>query len=118
MAEKVSPARIEDTLMKQLRFGGIDKESLKELVAIVAGLRKKGLRRFKVFPKGIPVPDGLRVAGFLEAPELNTFLSEILTSTSMLGRVVLFPYGTPWPDIFRVSIDIGSSVETESIEQF
>lgn len=118
MAEKRSPVRIEDTLMKQLRFGGIDKENLKELVAIVAGIRKKGLGRFRAFPKGTPYPDGLRISGIVDASELSGFLSEILTSTARLGGVVVFPYGTPWPEIFRVNIDIGSPIETESIEQF
>lgn len=118
MAEKLSPARIEDTLMKQLRFGGIDKENLKELVAIVAGIRKKGMRRLKVFPKGIPVPDGLRVSGILEVDELPKFLSEMLTSTARLSGVVVFPYGIPWPEIFRVNIDIGSPIEAESMNQF
>ncbi len=45
---------IAEALMRELRFGGIDKENLKELVGIVAGIQKGGLKRFKVFPKGIP----------------------------------------------------------------
>ena len=46
---------LEQGLMRELRFGGIDKENLKELVGIVATLYKGGLKKVKTFPKGIPV---------------------------------------------------------------
>jgi hypothetical protein len=65
-----------------------------------------------VFPKGIPVPDGLRVTGVIDAGEVNRFLGEILLKTPHLAGVVAFPYGIPWPEIFRVNIDIGATVES------
>jgi len=101
---------VEEALMRELRFGGIDKENLKELVGIVAGIQKTGLRGIKVFPKGIPVPDGLQVSGILEAGEVNRFLGEILTKTPRFGGIAVFPYGIPWPEIFRVRIGLGATV--------
>jgi len=109
---------IEEALMQELRFGGIDKENLKELVGIVAGIQKGGLKRFKAFPKGIPFPDGLRVTGIIDAGEANRFLGEILPKTPRLGGVFVFPYGTPWPDIFRVNIDIGATGEMGLLNRF
>jgi hypothetical protein len=100
---------IEQVLMRELRFGGIDKENLKELVGIVAGLQKSGLKRIKVFPKGIPVVDGLRVSGILESGELSRFFGDALVKTPRLGGIVVFPYGIPWPEIFRVNVDLGAS---------
>src|SRR5712691_9087295 len=88
---------VEEALMRELRFGGIDKENLKELVGIVAGIQKGGLKRFKVFPKGIPAPDSLRITGIIDAGEANRFLGEILLKTPRLDGVVVFPYGIPWP---------------------
>jgi len=108
----------EEALMKELRFGGIDKENLKELVRIVAGIQKAGLKKFKAFPKGTPVPDGLRVTGAIDAGEVNRFLSDVLLKTPRLGGVVVFPYGIPWPEIFRVNIDIGATGETGSVNRF
>jgi len=108
----------EEVLMRELRFGGMDKENLKELVGIVAKIQKGGLKRFKVFPKGIPVPDALRVSGIIDAGEANKFLGEILLRTPRLGGVVVFPYAIPWPDIFRVNIDIGAPVETGPVNRF
>jgi hypothetical protein len=102
---------IEDTLMHQLRFGGIDKENLSEMVGIVAGLHQAGLKTLKVFPKGTIAPDSLRVSGTLNSGDAIRFLGETLLKTNRLGSVVIFPYGIPWPEIFTVSIDIGNPVE-------
>src|SRR6202012_2204609 len=103
MSDKDTKAQgsIEDALMQQLRFGGIDKENLKEMVGIVAGVQKGGLREVKVFPKGTIAP--------------ASFLTDILLKPPRLGGVVLFPYGTPWPEIFKVNIDIGNPVEAGPI---
>ena len=115
--EGAQPKResIEERLARELRFAGLDKENLKELVEIAAAIQKGGLRRFKAFPKGIPVPDGLRVTGVVEAPELAAFLGKLLPSTPRLGGVVVFPYGIPLPDVFRVNIDIGATAEAGSL---
>jgi hypothetical protein len=105
-----------DAIMRELRTGGVEKEELKELVNIVAGIHKSGLRRLKVFPKGQPpIIDGLRVSGIMEAGETSKLLSEILTKTPRLGGVTVFPYGIPWPELFRVNIDIGATVDTGPI---
>jgi hypothetical protein len=117
-AEARPRAANEEALMRELRFGGIDKNNLKELVEIVAGLQKGGLKRFKVFPKGIPVPDGLRVTGVIDASETNRFLGEILLKTPRLGGIAVFPYGIPWPEIFKVNIDIGATVESGPFNRF
>ena len=112
MPAKSTPRTPEEILMHELRFGRLDQDKLKELVAIVAGIQKAGLKRMKAFPKGQPpIPDGIRVSGVVETPELSKVLTDILTHTPNLGTVILFPYGIPWPEIYRVTIDIGNPVE-------
>jgi hypothetical protein len=112
MADR-SQGSIEENLMRELRFGGIDPENLKELVGIVAGIQKGGLKRLKIFPKGIPpIVDGLQVSGIVDAGEVIRFLGEILTETPRLNGVVVFPYGIPRPEIFRVNIGLGATVVT------
>src|SRR5262245_47649221 len=107
----------EEALMRELRYSGIDKENLKELVGIVAGIMK-GLKKLKVFPRGTPVPDGLRVAGVIDAGDASRFLSEVLLKTPRLGGVVVFPRGIPWPEVFGVNIDLGATNETGSLNRF
>jgi hypothetical protein len=109
---------IEEALLRELRYGGIDKDNLKELVGIVAGFHKAGLKKFKVFPKGIPVPDGLRISGVVEAGDVNRILGEILARTPRLSAIYAFPYGIPWPEIFRVNIDLGPTIEDGAINRF
>lgn len=109
----------EEALMRELRFGSIDKENLKELVGIVAGVHKEGLKQIKVFPRGIPGPaDSVRITGVLEVGEASKFLAEILQKTPRLGGIEVFPYGIPWPEIVTVNIDIGAPVETGPINRF
>ena len=108
---------IEEVLMQELRFGGLDQENLQELVGIVAGIQRGGLKSFKVFPKGIPRPDSLVVSGIVEAGEVHSVLGQILTQTPRLVRVDSFPLGTPFPEFFRLNIDIGATVEIGPINR-
>jgi hypothetical protein len=105
--EQMAQATFEEALMRELRFGGLEKDNLKELVDIVAGINKGGLKKIKVFPRGIPVVDGVQVTGIVDSTELNKLLGEILLKTPRLGGVVVFPYGIPFPEIFRVNINVG-----------
>jgi hypothetical protein len=72
--------------------------------------REAGLKGIKVFPKEIPVPDGLQVSGILGASEANNFLADILVKTPRFAGITVFPYGIPWPEIFRVRIGLGATV--------
>ena len=118
MPDKRPTASFNEALMHDLRFGGIDKENLEELVGIVAGIKKGGLGKIKVFPKGIPYPNGVQVSGIVEASVVSKFLGHVLTQTPRLGGIVVFPYGIPWPEIFRVNIDIGGPVEFGAMNEF
>ena len=105
---------LEETLMQELRFGGISDENLKQLVGIVAGIQQGGLKRFKVMPKGTPpIVDSVRVSGVLDAEEVSAFLGRILTETPLLSEIRLFPYGIPRPEMFRVHVDVGNPVIVE-----
>jgi hypothetical protein len=104
--------------MRELRFGGLDRDNLKDLVEIVAGIQKAGLKKIKAFPKGSPpLVDGLRVSGLVDAGEANRLLGEILLKTPRLNGIVVFPYGIPWPEIFRINVDLGATVEAGAINR-
>jgi hypothetical protein len=100
---------LEKELLHTLRFGGLDKENLNELVSIVVGLRKEGLERMKIFVKGIPVPEGLNLQAFVDPGHLSAILTRILMETPRLQGVSVFPYGIPKPEIFQISVDLGES---------
>ena len=111
-------ASIEDALLRELRFSGMDKENLKELVGIVAGLQRAGLKRLKAFPQGIPqLVDALQVSGTVEADDVNQFLANILTKTPRLGGIKVFPLGIPFPEAFEVNIEIGAPIKARGIRE-
>ena len=104
--EKV-PGSLEDALMQQLRPSGLDRSNLAELVALAARIHSSGLQRIRVFPKGIPVIDGLRVSGIVEASDASKILGEILHGTPRIDAVRVFPYGIPRPEAFHFDVDFG-----------
>jgi hypothetical protein len=110
MADQTEKARgsLEEALMQELRFGGIDRGQLKELVAIAARIRMNGVRGIRVFPKGIPVIDGLRVSGIVDASDASKILGEILHG-GWIHAVEVFPYGIPRPEVFGLNVDLGPS---------
>ena len=100
---------LEKELLHTLRFGGLEKENLNELVSIVVGLRREGLERIKIFVKGIPVPEGLNLQAFVDAGRLSSILTRILMETPRLQGVSVFPYGIPKPEVFQISVELGES---------
>ena len=114
MAE--NPAKGSESLEKQLlhalRFSGLEKENLNELVQIVVELRRGGLDQVRVFPKGQPPRvDGLQVQALVDTGKLSTILNRILTETPRLRGVTVFPYGIPRPEIFQINVDLGETVQ-------
>lgn len=101
----------EKELMRELRYGGLEKENLSELVALVAEWQREGLARVKVFPRGIPVPDGLHVKGIVDQQGIFTLLQKILVETPRLSGVRVFPYGIPFPELFEIGIELGAGRE-------
>lgn len=115
---------IEEVLMQELRFEGFDEDNLNEMVETVAGIYKGGLKAMRVLPKeSAPVSNdlhasgvtssGLQVAGIIDAAQLPSFFQAI-GKIRGLGEVNAFPYGTPWPEFFRVNVNIGDRVRRVS----
>ena len=103
---------LEKQLLHALRFSGLEKENLNELVQIVVELRRGGLDQVRVFPKGQPPRvDGLQVQALVDTGKLSTILNRILTETPRLRGVTVFPYGIPRPEIFQINVDLGETVQ-------
>src|SRR5438552_1496325 len=97
---------LEKELLRVLRFGGLDKENLNELVRIVVDLHRGGLEQLRVFPKGQPpIVDELQVQAMIDIGRLSTILNRILTETPRLRSVAAFPYGIPKPEVFQINVE-------------
>lgn len=91
-------------LSRRLQAGGLDDRQVREMVDIVGGMIASDWRA-KVFPKGIPAPDGVTVKVVLERDSLRTLIDDILGNGRVEGLRV-FPLGIPFPEIFTAEIDI------------
>lgn len=113
-----NPSKVTESLEKELlnalRFSGLEKEHLNELVRIVVEVSKAGLDPQRVFPIGVPRIDRLQVQAFVEIGRLSSILNRILTETPRLCGVSVFPYGIPRPTMFQVNIDVGEPVQAQN----
>lgn len=97
--------RIDEELLGALKYSGIDKSNLSEIIGIINKFSLKGIRPHKVFPLGIVWPDGVAMHASLEVAQLHTLLDELLKLPRIEG-VKIFPKGIPFPDIFEVEVGI------------
>jgi len=107
-----SHAKASDAIHKEianrLRFGGIKKEHLDELVGLVAEVYQQGLTQLNVNTKGLP-PDLLtvEVSGLASAGNIGSVLTGILTKVPRYNGVVVFPYGIINPETYQISVEFG-----------
>jgi hypothetical protein len=111
-AKEEAKVSIEEAVGAELRWCGMDRDNLKELVAIIARLQRHGIKKVKVFPKGQPpIVDAVALSGIVDGGDAARVLGEILLQTPRMAGLRLFPYGIPWPEIFRVEVDLGAPVQ-------
>ena len=112
--QKKDTPSIEEALMDQLRYGGFDKQNLAELVKLASGIHKAGLGKLRGFPLGQPpVIDGLRISGDISFDAVGSLLKEILPKMPRVSGLRIFPKGIPWPELYRVDIDLGAPVQNQ-----
>lgn len=96
-----------EEIIASLKSGSLDSGNLKALAASAARLSAAGLKGVRVHTRGIPVPDGIRISGMADGGTLRKILAELLEKTPHLGGIAIFPYGIPWPEIYRVDFNLG-----------
>jgi hypothetical protein len=105
-----TPAReysLEHYLLEHMKYGGIDRENLADLVSIVVSLKNKyGITPFSALPHGTPVPDGLTVRYQIEATTLPKLIN-IIHDTPRLNVLTIVPRGIPAAAQFEVRITLG-----------
>lgn len=104
-AKKSDPSAIAEDMMKALKYSGIDKQNLAELVQIAAsGIVKTGIKLTGTGPIGIPVPDGIKITTHVETQQLSE-LVQLVGNTVRLNSVIIFPRGIPAVDSFVAEVE-------------
>lgn len=107
MAVPIRQFSLDHHLLERMRFSGLDKENLADLISIVVSLKNKyGITPFATTPKGHPVPDGLTARYIMEGTTLNKMMN-ILLDTPRLSMITVLPHGIPNPMQFEVHSSLG-----------
>ena len=94
-------------LLERMKFSGMERENLSDLVSIVVSLKNKyGLMPFTAYPQGHPVPNALAVRYIMDTVSLNKIMN-ILVDTPRLHTLTLSPRGIPRSGQYEVTITLG-----------
>jgi hypothetical protein len=108
MAVPIRQFALDHHLFERMKFSGLDKENLTDLISIVVSLKTKyGITPFAAVPQGHPVPNGLTARYILEGTTLNKLMN-ILLDTPRLQMISVLPRGIPNTTQFEVNISVGS----------
>jgi|SRR5882672_515184 len=99
------PKSIDKAVLEALKYSGLDRRNLAEIIRIIGTINQSGIRPMKVLPNGIPVVDGVRVDTNLNPGQLEVLVS-LLRKLRRLDRVWVFPKGIPVIDNFQVGFEI------------
>jgi hypothetical protein len=108
MATTVREYSLDYYLFDRMRFSGIERENLEDLVGIVTSLKNKyGIVPFAVTPQGHPVPNTMTARYVVETTTLNKIIN-ILLDTPRLQQMCILPRGIPRSNQFEVHLTLGS----------
>jgi hypothetical protein len=106
----VSPAReysLEQQLLERLKFSGMQKENLTDLVNIITSLKNKySIVPFAVAVHGEPVPNALTACYLMDRLLLNKLMN-LLLDTPRLASVLVVPHGFPEATQFELKVTVG-----------
>ncbi len=107
MATTVREYSLDYYLFERLRFSGIEKENLEDLVGILASLKNKyGIAPFAAVAEGQPVANGITARYLVESITLNKVMN-VLLDTPRLQKVSVLPRGIPKSSQFEVQVTLG-----------
>jgi len=106
----VSPAReysLEQYLLERLKFSGMQRENLTDLVNIIASLKNKySIIPFAVTVQGEPLPTALTARYLMDSLLLNKLMNLVL-DTPRLASVLVVPHGFPKATQFELNVTVG-----------
>ena len=107
MATTVREYSLDYYLFDRMKFSGIERENLEDLVSIVASIKNKyGIAPFAVTPRGHPVANSMTAHYLVETITLSKIMN-VLLDTPRLHQVSIVPRGIPRSNQFEVEITLG-----------
>lgn len=107
MVTAVREFTLEHHLVERLRFSGMDRENLSDLISILASLKNKyGIQPLTVNSAGLPTPTQLVARYMLQSTMLNQLMN-LLLDTPRLVEMSVRSCGYPRPTQFELTITVG-----------
>lgn len=107
MVTAVREFSFEHHLVDRLRFCGMERENLSDLVSIITSLKNKyGIQPFTVNAVGVLAPTALVARYNLQATMLNKLMN-LLLDTPRLVDLAVRPYGYPRATQFELQLTLG-----------
>jgi len=107
MVTAVREFSLEHHLLDRLRYSGMDRENLADLVSIIVSLKNKyGIQPFTVSASRASAPAMLTARYMLQSTTLNKLMN-LLLDTPRLGELCVHPYGYPRPTQFELVLTFG-----------
>jgi hypothetical protein len=93
-------------LLEKLRFSGLDKENLADLVNIVSSLKNKfGIAPYAAHAEGSPTPNGLTTFYVVDSVAVHKLMN-VLLDTPRLEKLSILPRGIPRSAQFELRITL------------
>ena len=94
-------------LLEHMKFSGIERQNLTDLVSIVVSLKNKyGIVPLAAAAQGYPLPNALTVSYVIESIALNKIIN-VLLDIPRLKAITILPLGIPKSAQFDVDITLG-----------
>jgi hypothetical protein len=95
-------------LFEHMKFSGIERDNLNDLITIVVSLKNKyGIVPLAATGQGYPVPNALMVSYALESIALNKIIN-VLMGIPRHSSITITPLGIPKSSQIDVDITLGS----------
>jgi len=107
MSTTVREFSLDYYLLDRLKFSGMDKENLNDLVSILTSIKnKRGIFPFAVRSQGDPIPNAIVVSYLIDTSMMNKLL-QLLLDTPRLSSATVIPRGIPPSPQFEIRITLG-----------
>lgn len=107
MATSVREFSLDYYLLDRMKFSGIEKENLNDLISIVISLKNKyGIVPFAISTHGDIVPNGVAVSYLVDSTFINK-VANIYLDTPRLSSATVIPRGIPRSPHFEMKLTLG-----------
>jgi len=107
MATPVREFSLDHQILDHLKYCGIDRDNLADLVSLFVSLKNKyGLVPFAMAAESNPIPNALTARYLLDSITINK-VTNVLLDTPRLNRVTITPRGIPKGTQYEIAVTLG-----------